>query len=491
MPTTFGELTALAHDHLRAAAKADLATASAAEVVAVTCALAAVTARAGDLIAEPPHRPRNTDPDPAWRLAGATVTEQVTRARELLALTAAGLVPERTAFRHRAAAHLLAGRAALGASRDLLATHTDLTSGGPVDRTPEAALLRTAAARHQLVATAAGYAERLAPLAAVLAHRFTATDPPRSASLRTVAGHLATAAAATRFVRDPDIGERTLTSGVELVEPMHRRTPPQAGETPGELLNEALKSARRLRLAAFRDLSSDVPDHHSGSTLAIVALAMVTSHALELRLADALRIAQPAADVGAPDLLEQLDNVIALTKAGATAWSQVHRQWAGVQGLPSAENDIGVRADAADLVHRLDALADRLYRSQTGEDPLSPRTSSPVDSVAVDPLRLARDLRSLQEVQRQLAIDHARLSATLGSAKRLFIPTRALNDAFDVPRRCSPAPPQCLSALADAYGEAGSSMRGEDTQRGRDAGYRQPSRHRDRAAIGLDLPTAL
>ena len=291
----------------------------------------------------------------------------------------------------------------------------------------------------------------------------------RSASLRTVAGHLATAAAATRFIRDRHIGEPTLTSGVELVAPMRRRTPPQAGETPGQLLDQALTSARRLRLAAFRDLGSDVPGHHSGRTLAIVASTMVTSHALELRLIEALRIAQRAADVSTPDLLVQLDNALALTKAGATAWSQVHRQWAGVRGLPSAENDVGVRVDAADLVHQLDALADRLHRSQTGEDRLPPRTSSPVDPVVVDPLRLARDLHSLQEVQQQLAMDHARLSAALGSAKRLFVRTSALNDAFDVPRRWSPAPPQCLSALADAYREAGNSMRGEGAQRRRDA----------------------
>jgi len=253
-----------------------------------------------DLIAEPPHRPRNTDPDPAWRLAGATVTEQVTRARGLLGLTTAGLVPERAAFRHPTPTRLLARRTVLGASRDLLATHTDLTSGGPVDRTPEAAPLRTASARHQLLATAPGYAEQLAPMANSIATKLSETDHGKAAMLRTIAGHLATAAVSVQFVWDRDADGHALIDRVASVEPLHRRAAPEEGETPGQLLEQALASARRLRLFAFRDVSADVPSHHSARTLATVASAMVASHVTRVRLLDGLRHTPESRCAGRP-----------------------------------------------------------------------------------------------------------------------------------------------------------------------------------------------
>jgi hypothetical protein len=454
MPVTFGELTALAEDHLRFAARHDLGAATEPELVAVTCALAACTSRVSDLIATPKHRPRDTDPDPAWRLATATVADQLARARQLLARTTVGLSPRRQYFESPIVAHLLSGRVALGASRDLLATHIGVTTTGPVYRTPLATLIDSAPARRQLTVVTSTYASHLASIADQLAAQLTTIEREPASLILTAAGHLATANAATRLVNSRDAEQRALIGDLPAVEPL-RRHPPQPGETPAQLLEQALASAQRLQLIAFRDLSSGVPSHHSAGTLAAVASAMVTSCKAQERLLDGLRTAlQQAGGVDLASHFVVLDAEIAGTRSGAEAWSRIRYQWTEIRGLPAGSSDRGVRLDAADLAARLVSVADAYCeRGLAAID--SPRVTT-VASVTGASGRtcILEQHGTLRMRQQQIAAIHARLSQTLAAAGRLFVPTRSLPDENDVPRLWSRLHRQGTSGLAEAYGAA-------------------------------------
>lgn len=451
MPVTFGELTALAEDHLRYAGRQDLTNATEPELLAITCALAACTSRVADLIAMPRHRPRNTDPNPAWRLATATVTEALTKARGGLASTVSGLSPRQSDFNISTAARLLSGRIALGASHDLLATHLDPTSSGPAYRTPAAATIEGTAARRQLTVATSTFASHLAPLAEQLSRRLTNLDAARADQLLTVAGHLATATAATKFVRHRDEQERSDIRDVPAVEPL-RRHPPQAGETPEQLLHQAMASARRLHLVAFRDLSSGASDHHSAGTLAAVASAMVTSLEAQRRLLDYLsRSAQPAGGVDMVGYVGSIDAAAESTRLAAVGWDKIRHQWAGVRGLPCAVGDQGVRGEAVDITVRLSSLADALLPLSAADGGSSHATQGP--HAFGNPTRWLDELAEFRIVQQQIAVSHARLTETLSRAGQLLVPTRTLTEEEDVPRPWAPMPKARVSSLTTAYTE--------------------------------------
>ncbi len=454
MPVTFGELTALAEDHLRFAAGHDLSAAAEPELVAVACALAACTSRVADLISTPKHRPRDTDPDPAWRLATATVADHLARARQLFARTTVGLSPWRTAFNIPTAAHLLSGRVALGASRDLLATHIDLTNGGPVDRTPQAALIDSAPARRQLTVVASAYASHLAPIADRIAARLTPAEPERANLILAAAGHLATASAATRFVNRRGTDQRSFMGALPAVGPLRRHSP-QVSQTPAQHLEQALASAQRLQLIAFRDLRSGVSTHHNAGTLAAVASAMVTSCEAQERLLEGLRTAVHQA--GGVDLAihsVELDAEVASTRYGTEAWNRIRHQWSAIRGLSTGYSDRGVRLDATDLAARLVAVADAFCEPiQAANDPsrVTPMAKASLPSELIGILEQHGALRVRQQ---QIAASHAQLSQTLAAAGQLYVPTRSLPDGNDEPRPWSRIHRQGVADLNEAYGTA-------------------------------------
>jgi hypothetical protein len=186
MPTTFGELTQLAQAHLDAAARHDLRATTPDQQVATAAALDRCLRATSALVAASPRRAR-VRPDPTVEHAARALRDNLTYARQLVRTALPGVrdedLAERAARAHPAAAHLVTAAVTIGASRDLLETHTVWTAAGRHDRSDLAALIDAPDARRELTVTAARHADRLASLTAALAVRMRDETPGAKAGL--------------------------------------------------------------------------------------------------------------------------------------------------------------------------------------------------------------------------------------------------------------------------------------------------------------------
>ena len=124
---------------------------------------------------------RFCDPDQAWQRAGNTLDRALTDAtRHLMRWTTS--IDVRTAPRE--AARLHAASVAIGASHDLLATHTGQSRRGPVDLTGLAAVIDSPDGRRALAAITAGHIGQLLEITDQVSANENARRTTREAALR-------------------------------------------------------------------------------------------------------------------------------------------------------------------------------------------------------------------------------------------------------------------------------------------------------------------
>jgi plasmid stabilization system protein ParE len=446
MPTTFGELTQLAQAHLDAAARHDLRATTPEQQLAVAAALDRCLRATGALLAAPPRRAR-VRPDPAVERAAQALREHLKYGRQLMHTALPSVrdeePAERAARAHPAAAHLVTAAVTIGASRDLLETHTMSTAAGRQDRSDLAALIDTPDARRELTVTAAAHADRLASLTAALAVRMRATSPDAKAGLVLNAAETLAAAGntAAHLARARHIAG--VLGDVPALGPL-RRQPVQPGEPFLTLLDQAVAGAKRLHVAAFREVTAGRSERHTPAALAAVSVAMAISHLATCRILDGIT---------AGDDQARVDSGAART--AFEAWSRARERWLGLRAAWGPRDGQALRAEAIDLATRLGRLtyADPAWTPRPGAS----HALRPLGHLADDPEQSATLLEGLQRlaaISSRIAAEHARLIDIQVTRGQLLVPTRTIPWQQDAHQAWVPAPPQATFALRRAYEEA-------------------------------------
>jgi hypothetical protein len=465
MPATFGELTELAHAHLDAAARHDLGVTSVEQQAAIAAALGTCTRAVSRLVDVPPQRRRVTDP--AARQAAEQLRDNLTSARQLLhtALPRAlneGLA-EHAARAHPAAAHLISAAVTIGASRDLLETHTLWTATGRQDRSELAKTIDTPAARRRLTATAAAHAEQLASLTATLAVGMGGTTVDRKARLVLNAAESLAAAASTATTPAPDREAPGLLRDIPALGPL-RREPVQPGEPFMTLLDRAIAGAERLRVVAFREATAGRCERHTPSALAAISVAMAMNHLTTHRiLDDILSTDRRHRGEETRPTTQHLEQAAAAAKTAFDAWSRARERWLGVRAAWGPRDGQVLRAEAIDLATRLGRLtsADPSWTPRPGAS----HTMRPLEHLTVDDQQLTTVVDGLHRLATsscRLAVEHSRLIDIQTVRGQLLVPTRRVPWQLDTHRAWVPAPPHATFALRRAYEEAGTAAGNSD-----------------------------
>jgi len=456
MPATFGELTELAHAHLDAAARHDLRGTTAEQRAAIAAALDTCTRAVSRLVAAPQRRPVT---EPAAGQAAEVLRDNLTSARQLLRTAVPGALneelAEQAARAHPAAAHLITAAVTIGASRDLLETHTVWTTGGRQDRSELAALIDSPAARRRLITTAAGYADQLASLTATLAVGMGGTTADRKARLvLNAAESLAAASADTRLA--PDRGAPGPLGDIPALGPL-RREPVRPGEPFMTLLGRAIAGAERLRVVAFREATAGRSERHTPSALAAISVAMAMNHLATHRILDSVLTTtqrDPSDETRART--RHLSQAADSAKTAFDAWSRARERWLGVRAAWGPRDGHVLRAEAIDLATRLGRLtsADPSWMPRPGAS----HTMRPLEHLIVDDDQvscLVDGLQRLAAISSRVAVEHSRLIDIQTVRGQLLVPARRIPWRIEGHRPWVPAPPHATFALRRAYEEAG------------------------------------
>jgi hypothetical protein len=456
MPATFGELTELAHAHLDVAARHALRATSAEQQAAFAAALDACMRATSSLVAAPPPRAR-VRPDPAVEQAAQTLRDSLKYARQLLRTALPRVLDEelteQPAATHPAAAHLVTAAVTIGASRDLLETHTIWTATGRQDRSDLAAHIDTPDARRELTVTAAGHTDRIAALTGALAVTMREETPGPKPGLVLDAAESLAAAANAAAGRTPQRRLADFLHDVPALGPL-RREPVQPGEPFLTLLDKAVAGAKRLHIAAFREASVGQAERHTPSALAAVSVAMAMSHLATHRILDGIitNRQDPHQDTTASDLGE----AAAAAKTAFESWSRARERWMGVRAAWGPQDGHVLRAEATDLATRLGRLtyADPTWTPRPGASHTL-RHLAHLDFDGRHSTALLDGLQRLAAISASIATEHARLIDVQTGRGQLLVPTRTIPWQLDTHRAWMTAPPHATFALRRAYEEAG------------------------------------
>ena len=453
MTTTFGDLVAVADRHLRAAWRADLSALSPTEHAEVVAALAPCV-RAVHLLWRTADRSDRQfrDTDSAWQRAGRELSTGLTVASRCLERIGNGSDHNTSCV---PALHLAAARVAIGASHDLLATHTQLTATGLLDRTGVSGEIDSPDGRRAVAAACAQHLPYLATMAEALGAVSAAGRPAREAALRASESlHASDRAIATAGIltRPP----LDLLPGIRLVPPLrlHRVCD---GESPNELLRQAILGAERLHRVALEELGSGRIERHSPGAMASVSVAMAVSHHITSRV---LQHIAPVADLqlarsARNEYTDNLNEAAAASARSAESWGAVREAWRGVRGIREHGPPDVIRTEASDLTTRIGRLAhsDTAWLPKAGAS----HRLRPVSDFCPNPEETARLLDGLQAMAAaswSVAQDHSRLIVQLASREELLVPTRRLSADFDVPRPWAVAPRYLVGDLRVTLSEA-------------------------------------
>jgi hypothetical protein len=465
MPATFGELTELAQGHLDAAARYDLRPASAEEQIAIAAALDTCTQAVTRLVAASQQRRRGAEPE--LRQAVEKLRDNLTAARRLLHAALPGALNEdlaqQAAWAHPVAAHAITAAITIGASRDLLETHSLHTAAGRQDRSDLAGLIDSPAAQRQLTGTAAAYAGQLAALTATLAVGMGGTTADRKPHLVLTAAESLATAASIAATLSPD-REAPLLRDIPALGPL-RREPVQPGESFTTLLQRAIAGGERLHLVAFREASAGQSERHTPSALAAISVAMAMNHLAAHRILDSVYATaqrHPSEETRATP--GQVREAAAAAKSAFDAWSRARERWLGVRAAWGPGDGQMLHGEATDLATRLGRLtyADPAWTPRPGAN----HTMRRLDHLAVNNEQLTTVVDGLQRlaaISSRLAVEHARLIDIQTVRGQLLVPTRRIPWRIEGHRPWAPAPPHATFALRKAYEEAGTAA--VDSQR--------------------------
>lgn len=453
MTTTFGDLVGVADRHLRAAHRTDLSALPSTEHAQVMTALDGCV-RAVHLLwrtADRPDRPFR-DFDSAWNRAGRELSTGLTVASRCLARVRDTSQKSRRCV---SALHLSAAGVAIGASHDLLATHIKLTPVGPVDRTGVSAVIDSPDGRRAVAEACAQHLPNLARMAEALGEADAAGRPAREAALRASEALYASdrAIANAGLLTRP---RHDLLPGIRLVDPL-RLHPVRDGESPDELLREAVNGIERLHRVALEELSTGRIERLSPGAMATVTVAMAVIHQVSSRL---LRHIAPAADLETEGsernaYAVELNEAAVASERSAEAWGAVRQAWQGMRGIREHGPPDVIRVEAGDLTIRIGRLAhsDPAWLPKVGAS----HELRPASELCPNPAKTAQLVQGLHELavgSWLLAHDHSRLVGRPDVRDDLVVPTRTLSSDLDVPRRWSVAPQHRVDALRVALSDA-------------------------------------
>jgi hypothetical protein len=452
--TTFGDLGAVADRHLQAPSLTGNQPLAPKEHAQVSAALAQCV-HAVQLLwstADHTHRPFR-DFDSAWRRAGRELRAGLTVAARCLDRVVAEDPPEGAPC--FAAGHLRAASVAIGASHDLLATHSNSTTAGAVDRTGMAAVIDGTAGRRAIADACAQHLKHLASTADHLGQVEGIQRPDREAALRAAdALHASLRAIGTARILAPTTPEFLDT--VRLVEPLrlHRV---REDESPDELLREAILGVERLHRIALEEIAARDVERHSPGAMASVSAAMAAMHNITSRVL--LHIApvthESVADSVHRDDTQNLSEAAAACERTAQSWAAVRVAWKGVRAVREDGPPDVIRTEASDLVTRIGRLAhgDPAWLPKAGAS----HQLRPAKELCADPMEAAGLLNGLQALtdgSRLVAHDHSQLVVHLASREQLLVPTRTLPEEFDVPLPWAAAPQHRVDDLRVALSDA-------------------------------------
>jgi hypothetical protein len=352
---------------------------------------------------------------------------------------------------------LAATAASLAAGRDLLHTHLTVTVQEMWQhRSDWAPVLASPPVTRALTDQVARWSRQLAPIAAGLASAGMTGTPDLAArreALQVASQWLRTAGAA---VRPAQAAEPVIADDIRLLHAVPAaqppgRLPPGGAESVTELCAGITVSAQRLRAAV--SATARQPPQAPGRTAATwrwTARAIaVTGHASELALRSlAGHRDQPGNLPGGEMLFQAAAEAIAQSWV---AWRQVGVAWNGLTTETRGHVSPAV-PEISDLVLRTGRL--------TWDDPqwTPARTSgaAPRDltNQAPSDASIAAVIGALHEAAdafAQVAAADLKAATTADRAGRLYVTTRSLPGAYDIPRPYATAPADRTEPLLHAY----------------------------------------
>jgi hypothetical protein len=458
MTATFAELNDLAARHLSAATQTELSQATDAECAQILAALRHCLLSCHLLWRTVDRTDRRfTDPDPAWQRAGQHLDRSLTVATRCLQ-NAAARAPQNCVA--PAAARLDAASVAIGASHDLLATHTLSTPVGLIDRSGVAAVIDSPDGRRAVAAATAAHLQQLLSLTDTVGQHPHAPRATREAALRAGdALHTAMRALRSAGILAGPLPE--LLPSIPLVEPL-RLQPVRDGEAPNALLAEAVRSAERLHRIAREELGTGALVRHTPGALATVAVAISTTHQLS---AQAFRQLAPHVTALLPgdrggELAARLQDAAAVADQAGDAWADARVRWRGLRAPHERGAADVIRREATDLTIRMGRLVhtDPHWLPRLDADA---RLRTGI-KLAPDPTTLSAllgGIRQLSALATDIGVDHVELTAALYRQHLLLVRTRDLPDGHDSPRPWSLAPGYTVHRLVEGQHRAATSSR--------------------------------
>jgi hypothetical protein len=366
------------------------------------------------------------------------------------------------------ARHLAGAATELMAGRDLLHTHIALGPDRLVqDRSEWAPVVTSLPVTRAISNEIAAWSARLAPFTAWLAGLATPHISRRSADQLFVLSPREELASASQWLRAagaalrPALDTDPMTAvDLQLLRAIPAATPPQrqplgpAAESIAELCRGIAISASRLRTAVHRgqDRVSWSPEVTSGGWQWMAQAAAVTTHLSELALRSLATRADrlPSLPVTEARLHSAADAMIGMREA----WQQVDLMWNTIiteqRLLPTL-----AMSEAGDLLLRMGRLVWNNPQWTPARAHRGPRRSP----AALAPGKTA--FTAVLSAAHQTADALARVAATdittvqaAARAGRLYMPTRALPEGYDVPRPFAPALVSTVLELQDAYRSA-------------------------------------
>jgi hypothetical protein len=352
-------------------------------------------------------------------------------------------------------AHLAAAATLLTAGRDLLRTHFSTDPDGWPQRRDWAEVITSAPVARALLAEVADWLRQVTRLTGWLS-LLSAPDPAVPASvhegLADAYRWLLTGSAAFTAGQ----GDLATEADTELMRAVPvslppRRRPPQDGETVGELAQGVATSAARLRIVALAEgaeaLRSTVLTAESWRWTATGAAVICHLSELVLRsLADS-----PGLEVGGPGMAGQLSDAADAAAEASARWRGVAAGWNLMTTATSGLTAPGI-ADTGDLILRLGRLA----FTDPGWTPLRARRAPMRDVADLAPNTaqaavVVGALHNAVDILAQVGAADLRAVETVIQAWRIYMPTRALPEYYDVPYRYGKASPEATADLLRAY----------------------------------------
>jgi hypothetical protein len=352
-------------------------------------------------------------------------------------------------------AHLAAAATLLTAGRDLLRTHFSTDPDGWPQRRDWAEVISSAPVTRALLAEVADWLRHVARLTGWLS-LLSAPDPAVPASVHEGLADAYRWLLTGSAVFTAGQGDLATEADTELMRAIPAslppgRQPPQDGETVGELALGVATSAARLRIVAQADgveaLRSTVLTAESWRWTATGAAVICHLSELVLRsLADS-----PGLEAGVPGAAGQLSDAADAVAEASARWRGVAAGWNLMTTATSGLTAPGI-ADTGDLILRLGRLA----FTDPGWTPLRARRAPLRDLADLAPNKaqaavVAGAVHRAVDTLAQVGAADLCAVETVIQAWRIYIPTRALPEYYDVPYRYGKANPEATADLLRAY----------------------------------------